>query len=165
MFELLLESVICPIIVTLITILITYLIKKYSKLKNEFYLSFYQLYMKTHMGRACNFSDLNEVEQEAFIDLIIKNKKIAKGLLLYLFYEFLVSIPFGNEEKIIGEKTNRIFNEITDIVFDKIKIKSKITKRERRKFIKRTANRTEECSNIFFIKNIDDDGNINTYEE
>ncbi|MBQ2916702.1 MAG: hypothetical protein IJE59_00745 [Clostridia bacterium] len=165
MLEIILESIACPIIVTLITLYITDLITKKSKLKNEFYISFYELHLKTHRGRAFDFSDLNEIEQEAYIDLIIKNEKIAKGLLLNLFYEFLVSIPFKDEEKIIGEKTNKIFNEITDIVFDNMKIKSKITKKERKRFNKRIIDRTEESSNIFFIKNIDDDGNIHTYEE
>lgn len=165
MYEIILNGICCPIIVTLITIYITHIVEKKNILKKQFYIRFYDLYMKTHRGRAYNFGDLEEKEQIAFIDLITENQKNVRGLLANLFYVFLVSLPFKNEDTIEMNETNKIFNEITEIVLENIKTKDKITAIERRKFNKRAKTRNENDREVFYIKSIDKKGNIKLYEE
>lgn len=163
MYEIILSNICCPIIVTLITIYITHIVEKKNILKKQFYIRFYDLYMKTHRGRAYNFEDLEENEQIAFIDLITENQKNASGLLANLFYAFLVSLPFKNEDIVVTNETNKIFNEITEIALENVKTKEKITIRERRKFNKRAKSRNENDREVFYIKSIDKKGNIQTY--
>lgn len=144
--------IIYPIVVSILMIFINKKIEKMGKLKKEFFLKFCELHLKIFRSNAYHFTDLKVEDQNEFINLIIVNEKYAKGILLELFRHFIMSIsaPTENDTEI-----NRIFNEITDFVFDKIwKRENKISILESYQYNKKLKSRTAEDKEIFYIESV-----------
>lgn len=154
------KNIVTPIVVTLSTMYIVNKIEKSKRIKESFNYEFYDLYLKSHNGGAYNFTDLNMEDQKKFMDIINKNDKYVNGILLQLFYEFRVRT--GNKDMYDERIINNIFNEITDIACSGIKHNMIITKRDAKKIKKRLLERQQD-ENIYYIKNIDENGFINTY--
>ncbi len=152
-----------PIVVSIVSIFINKKIETSGKLKNEFFLKFCELRSNIFRSRAYNFTDLDISAQNDFIDLIIKSEKYAKGILLELFQDFMMYISTPNEN---STEINRIFNEITEFVFDKVwKRKNKISKIERWKYNRKLKKRPDENNEIFYIRTIEKDGIVHTTDE
>lgn len=145
--------------VTLITMNIKDKVEKKKCLQKSFYYEFYDLYIKTHNGAAYNYTDLRQEDQNEFIDIINKNDKHVNGILLQLFYEFRVRK--GNKDMYDDKLINKIFNEITDIVFAEVKHNLNISKSEAKKIRKRLIER-QSYEDIYYIKDIDKNGFIET---
>ena len=161
--ENLLLYIIYPILVSIITLFITKKIEKSEKLKKEFFLEFCDLHLKVFRSKAYNFTDLDINDQNKFIDLIIKNKKYAKGILLELFQDFMMCISNYDEN---CNEINKIFNEIVDFTFNKVwKRENKISKIECWKYNKKLKKRTDEDNLIFYIKSIDKGNIVNTTDK
>lgn len=149
-----------PIIVSIVTIFVNKKIESLEKLKKKFLLEFCELHSKIFRSRAYNFTDLDINDQNNFIDLIIKNEKYAKGILLELFRDFIMCISTYDNN---CNDVNKIFNEITFYVLNKIwHRKNKITKMESWTYNKKIKNRKDENNQIFYIKSIENGNIINT---
>lgn len=161
--ENLLLYIIYPIFVSIITLFINKRIEKFEKLKKEFFLEFYELYLKVFRSKAYNFTDLDVNDQNNFIDLIIKNEKYAKGILLELFQDFIMCISNYAEN---GNELNKIFNEIINFTFNKVcKRENKISKIECWKYNKKLKKRTYEDNQIFYINAIEKGNIIHTTDK